>query len=79
MGPQARTDRGVSEFAGVAILVSVTVLVTASIGVFVLVVDADAGGPPEATFSFRYIESSSALMITHDRRETPYPLMLQTG
>jgi hypothetical protein len=78
MGPQARTDRRVSELAGVAILVSVTVLVTASIGVFVLVVDADAGGPPEATFSFRYIESS-ALMITHDRRETPYPLMLQTG
>jgi hypothetical protein len=67
MGPQARADRGVSEFAGVAILVSVTILVTASIGVFVLVVDTEAGGPPDANFSFRYIDSSSALIVTHDR------------
>ena len=60
-------DRGVSEFAGAAILVSMTVLVTASVGLFVLVAETDTGGPPEANFSFQHIDGSSVLIVTHDR------------
>jgi FlaG/FlaF family flagellin (archaellin) len=62
-----RDDRGVSEFAGVAILIGITMLVTASVGLFVLVgVTADGPGP-NANFSFRYISESSVLIVTHDR------------
>lgn len=60
-------SRGVSEFAGVAILVTMTVLVTASVGAFVLMVDTDAGEAPNANFSFQYIDQSSVLLVTHDR------------
>jgi FlaG/FlaF family flagellin (archaellin) len=67
MRPVTRDERGVSEFAGVAILVSMTVLVTASVGMFVLVAETDAGGPPEANFSFQYVDQSSVLLVTHER------------
>jgi len=60
-------DRGVSEFAGVAILVSMTVLVTASVGLFVLVAETDDAGGPDGNFTFQYIDQSSVLIITHDR------------
>jgi FlaG/FlaF family flagellin (archaellin) len=65
-----RDDRGVSEFAGVAILVSMTVLATASVGLFVLVEESDAGGPPEANFSFQYVDQSSILLVTHERGDS---------
>jgi hypothetical protein len=67
MAAVTREDRGVSEFAGVAILVSMTVLVTASVGVFVLVAETDPGGPPGANFSFQYVDQSSVLLVTHER------------
>jgi len=60
-------DRGVSEFTGVAILVSMTVLATASVGLFVLVGTTDEGGQPQANFTFEYIDQSSVLLVTHDR------------
>jgi hypothetical protein len=41
-----------------------------SVGLFVLVADTESGGTPEANFSFRYIDSSSALIVTHDRGDT---------
>ncbi|PSP31800.1 type IV pilin [Halobacteriales archaeon QH_10_67_22] len=67
MDGSAECERGVSEFTGVAILIATTVLVTASIGVFVLVDPTDTGGPPDANFSFQYIDQSSVLIVTHDR------------
>jgi len=67
MRPTERDDRGVSEFAGVAILVSMTVLVTASVGVFVLVAEPGADRAPQANFSFQYIDQSSILLVTHER------------
>jgi hypothetical protein len=51
----------------VAVLISMTVLATASVGVFVLVADSDEGGQPQANFTYQYIDQSSVLLITHDR------------
>jgi len=70
MGAVTRDDRGVSEFAGVAILVAMTVLVTASVGLFVVVGDSGADGPPQANFSFQYIDQSSVLLVTHERGDS---------
>ena len=67
MRATAEADRGVSEFTGVAILVSMTVLATASVGVLVLVGTADEGAQPRANFTFQYIDGSSVLLVTHDR------------
>jgi hypothetical protein len=64
------SDRGVSEFAGVAILIGVTVLVTASVGVCVLVAEERTTGPPGANFSYEYIDQSSVLLVTHERGDT---------
>jgi hypothetical protein len=70
-GRTAGTDaRGVSEFTGVAILITMTVLVTASVGMYVLVVDTTSDeGPPDANFSFQHISSTSSLIVTFDRGE----------
>ncbi|WP_436910656.1 type IV pilin N-terminal domain-containing protein [Halosimplex marinum] len=60
-------DRGVSEFTGVAILVGITLLVTGSVGLYVLV-DSGSGNPgPNANFTFQYLDSASVLVVTHDR------------
>jgi FlaG/FlaF family flagellin (archaellin) len=64
------TDRGVSEFTGVAILVAATVLVTASVGLFVLVGTSEEAGPPQANFSYQYIEGSSTLIVNHEFGDT---------
>lgn len=66
MGPNERgeNDRGVTESAGVVILVAVTVVVTMAVGVNVLFVGQGVG-PPDATFSYNYVDSDSALLITH--------------
>jgi len=70
MGVDSRDDRGVSEVTGVVILVAATVLVTASVGVFVLLGGTDTGGPPQANFSYQYISGSSTLIVTHERGDT---------
>jgi FlaG/FlaF family flagellin (archaellin) len=63
-------ERGVSEFAGVAILITMTILVTASVGMFVLVSDTeDTEGPPDANFTFQYFSDSSSVIITFERGE----------
>ncbi len=62
----ADDDRALSETAAVAILVGLTVTATASLGVYVLVVQGD-DGPPSANFTFDYVDESSALIITHAR------------
>jgi len=60
-------DRAVSEFTGVAILIAVTVLVTASVGLSVLVADSTQTGERSANFSFQYIDGSSVLIISFER------------
>ncbi|MFB6074762.1 MAG: type IV pilin [Haloarculaceae archaeon] len=62
----ADDERALSESAGVAVLVGLVVLMTASVGVYVLVVQEDTG-PPTANFTYQYIDQSSALLITHSR------------
>ncbi len=57
-------DRGVSEMASVGILVGLTVLVTASVGLGVMFVDVDAESGITATFSFEYRGESSMLLIS---------------
>jgi len=60
-------DRGLSESTSVAILVGITILVTASVGLNVLVVGEDDTGPPSANFSYDYVEQSRVLLVTHSR------------
>jgi hypothetical protein len=60
-------DRAVSEFAGVAVLVTLTVLITASVGVYALVGSGAEEGEVDANFSFRYIAESDLLIVSHDR------------
>ncbi|WP_241692873.1 type IV pilin N-terminal domain-containing protein [Haloarcula limicola] len=56
-----------SESIGVAVLVGMTILVTAVVGLSVLVVDSDAGGGPQANFTYDYVESNELLIVTHSR------------
>jgi len=59
-------DRGVSESAGVAALVAVTVVVTASVGLGVLLVDTGTEEGLDASVSFDYISSRAALLVTYE-------------
>jgi len=59
-----------SESIGVGVLLGMTILVTAIVGLNVLVVDEDAGGPPEANFTYDYIESNELLIVTHSRGDS---------
>ena len=62
-------DRAVSEFAGVAILIAITFLVTSSVGLYVLLEDSSYGEGPDANFTYDYVDESSVLIVTHDRGE----------
>jgi len=67
-GRSARGDeRGISEATGVAILVGFTVLVTASVGISVIFVDADGGGDVTANFTFEYRVQQSMMLVSQDR------------
>ncbi|QLH83489.1 type IV pilin [Halosimplex pelagicum] len=66
-GSRGESDRGVSEFAGVAILVAITLLVTGSVGLFVLVDPGSENPGANANFSFQYLDSASVLIVTHER------------
>jgi hypothetical protein len=57
-------ERGVSEGAGVAVLVLFTVLVTASVGINVLFLD-DSPDGIHANFSFEYRQEGGYLTVTH--------------
>lgn len=59
-------DRALSEATGIALLVGVTVVVTATAGLNVLVVDQEPSGPPDANFSYDYDAGSSTMVVTHD-------------
>jgi hypothetical protein len=56
--------RGVSEAAGLAVLVLFTVVVTASVGINVLFLD-DSPDGIQANFSFEYREEGGYLTVTH--------------
>ena len=65
---QFRTETvGMTEGIGVAVLIGLTLLVTAMVGLNVLVIDDDDGGGPQANFSYDYIADSQALIVTHER------------
>jgi len=59
-----------SETIGVAVLLVMTVLVTGVVGLNVLVVDEDAGGAPQANFTYDYVESNELLIVTHSRGDS---------
>ena len=69
MGPRtADSDRAMSESIGIGLLVGMTVLVTAVVGLNVLVVSEDTGGGvPQANFTYDYAEDSGLLLVTHSR------------
>ncbi|MDS0258797.1 type IV pilin N-terminal domain-containing protein [Haloarcula sp. S1CR25-12] len=57
-----------SESIGIGLLVGMTVVVTAIVGLNVMVVTEDrAGGVPQANFTYDYAEDSSLLLVTHSR------------
>lgn len=58
-------ERAVSESAGVAILVGITILVTATVGLNVLVAEDDGPDRPGANFSYDHVSSGGTLIITH--------------
>ncbi|MFY4811993.1 type IV pilin [Haloarcula sp. AONF1] len=65
---QFRTETvGMSETIGVAVLVGLTLLVTAMVGLNVLVIEDDDGGGPQANFSYDYVEDNELLIVTHAR------------
>ncbi|WP_236039233.1 type IV pilin N-terminal domain-containing protein [Haloarcula salinisoli] len=61
-------DRGMSESIGIGLLVGMTVVVTAVVGMNVLVVTEDnSGGVPQANFTYDYAQDSGLLLVTHSR------------
>lgn len=56
-----------SESIGIGLLVGMTVIVTAVVGLNVLVVSSDSGGTPQANFTYEYSEDSGLLLVTHSR------------
>jgi len=59
-----------SESIGVAVLLGMTIIMTAVVGLNVLAVDEDAGGPPQANFTYDYVESNELLIVTHSRGDS---------
>jgi hypothetical protein len=60
------TDRGVSESAGVAALIVITVVATASVGLSALVVNNDAAGSSGFSVEFQYSSNLAQLTIFHN-------------
>lgn len=66
--PTAGEDRAMSESIGIGLLVGMTIVVTAIVGLNVLVVSQDGGGGvPQANFTYDYAEDSQLLLVTHSR------------
>jgi len=59
--------RGMSESIGIALLIGMTVVVTAVVGLNVLVLSEDDSGPPQANFSYDYVSEAGLLIVTHAR------------
>ena len=67
MGEFGADERAVSESVGVVILVGMTIVVTATLGLNVLLVSDDDASGTTANFSYDYVDSNNALIITHVR------------
>jgi len=67
MGRFSTDTVGMTEGIGVAVLVGLTLLVTAIVGLNVLVIEDDDGGGPQANFSYDYVEDNELLIVTHER------------
>jgi len=67
MGRLSTDTVGMTEGIGVAVLVGLTLLVTAIVGLNVLVIEDDDGGGPQANFSYDYVEDNELLIVTHER------------
>lgn len=65
MGDFGGDERAVSESVGVAILIGMTILVTATVGLNVVLFSDDANADATANFSYDHVEPSNALVITH--------------
>lgn len=58
-------ERAVSESMGIVILVGFTVLVTATVGISVLFVQAGDTDGPTATFTFEHDAGSGSMLVEH--------------
>jgi hypothetical protein len=66
MAGQFWTDSvGMSESIGVAVLIGMTIVLTASVGLSVLVFDSQDEAGVQANFTYDYVDDSSLLLITH--------------
>ncbi|WP_181686490.1 type IV pilin [Halorhabdus salina] len=59
-------DRAVSEMMAVATLVAMALLLVVGMGLNVFLLAPSDSGAPSANFTFRYVEQSSALIVTHE-------------
>lgn len=62
-----RDSRGVSESAGVATLIAITVLVAGSVGLAVVLADDSTGQGITANFTYEFFEEQGRLIISYDR------------
>mgnify|MGYP000090654278 FL=1 len=67
MGRLSTDTVGMTEGIGVGVLVGLTILVTAIVGLNVLVIEDDDGGGPQANFSYDYVADNELLIVTHER------------
>jgi hypothetical protein len=67
MGRFSTDTVGMTEGIGVAVLIGLTLLVTAVVGLNVLVIEDDDGGGPQANYSYDYISDNQVLIVTHER------------
>jgi hypothetical protein len=67
MGRLSTDTVGMTEGIGVAVLVGLTLLVTAIVGLNVLVIEDDDSGGPQANFSYDYVDDNELLIVTHER------------
>ena len=67
-GPFHGDTGAMSESLGIALLVGMMVIVTAVVGLNVLVVTEDgANSAPQANFTYDYVSESELLIVTHSR------------
>ncbi|CCQ34613.1 hypothetical protein HLRTI_003501 [Halorhabdus tiamatea SARL4B] len=65
--PGDSDDRGVSEMTAVVTLVAIAFVLVAGVGISAIMFSEGDTGPPQANFTYEYIDQTSALLITHDR------------
>ncbi|MFW5949758.1 MAG: type IV pilin N-terminal domain-containing protein [archaeon] len=64
--PSKGSERAISEMTAVGTLIGVALLLVVGIGLNVFLLAPGDTGAPDASFSFRYIDQSGTLIVTHD-------------